>query len=484
MNSVFSEQILADKLSKLNSTQHCIETLSHWCIFHQHKAELVVETWSKQFHSSENEKKVPFLYLANDILQNSRRKGTEFVSEFWKVLPSALKDVAKHGDDRGKNALNRLVSIWEERKVFGSRARGLKDLMLGEEPPPPLELNKKRSRSVRIVKRDSRSLKIKVAIGGTAEKIVSAFHAVLSEHVAEDSELTKCKTAVRRVQKMEKDVNNACKQEGDSKRTSLGDELKEQETLLKQCIDKLKTIEENRLALVSHLKEALREQESELENVRTQLQVAQAQVEEATNMRRRLNNESPVGRNAVDTSTLEETNKRTAAAIADKLAASTSSFQMMSSILSTFAAEEAKNVGLMTSTNQSISNSNMEKPVSLSSAPAFIAVQSVPGQVHQQPQSVLGHQQLAQTSTSQVQYQLGPPQQYLQSSMTGVPYAYSSMPPPPSLSQQQYMSYPGQAPVPQQPMQAMPLPQQQVAPPSYRTLQPPGMQFFTYQNHG
>lgn len=27
MNSVFSEQILADKLSKLNSTQQCIESI-------------------------------------------------------------------------------------------------------------------------------------------------------------------------------------------------------------------------------------------------------------------------------------------------------------------------------------------------------------------------------------------------------------------------------------------------------------------------
>lgn len=52
------------------------------------------------------------------------------------------------------------VGIWEERKVFGSYAKGLKDLMLGNEPPPALELNKKRSRSVRIMKRDSRSIKL------------------------------------------------------------------------------------------------------------------------------------------------------------------------------------------------------------------------------------------------------------------------------------------------------------------------------------
>lgn len=50
-----------------------------------------------------------FLYLANDILQNSRRKGSEFVGEFWKVLPDALSDVLENGDEFGRNAALRLV---------------------------------------------------------------------------------------------------------------------------------------------------------------------------------------------------------------------------------------------------------------------------------------------------------------------------------------------------------------------------------------
>ncbi|KAF6149230.1 hypothetical protein GIB67_026086 [Kingdonia uniflora] len=125
MNSVFNEQILADKLSKLNSTQQCIETMSHWCIFHQSKAELVVATWEKQFHSSEKANKIPFLYLANDILQNSKRKGNEFVSEFWKVLPSAIKDVLENGDDQGKNLASRLseTSQIDKRKGYKREER-------------------------------------------------------------------------------------------------------------------------------------------------------------------------------------------------------------------------------------------------------------------------------------------------------------------------------------------------------------------------
>ncbi|XP_077213366.1 uncharacterized protein LOC143848334 isoform X2 [Tasmannia lanceolata] len=520
MNSVFNEQILADKLSKLNSTQQCIETLSHWCIFHQKKAELVIQTWDKQFHSSQKEQKIPFLYLANDILQNSRRKGTEFVSEFWKVLPAALKDVLENGDEHGKNVVSRLVGIWEERKVFGSRARGLKEIMLGKEPQPPLQLNtKKRSRSVRIVRRDSRSIKIKLAIGGTPEKIVSAFHSVLSEHQNEGMDLNKCKAAVHRVGKLEKDVEIACRRLEDPRRATLADELQEEETILKQCTEKLKSVEETRVALVSQLKDALREQESELENVRTQLQVAQAQIEEASKMRRRLNNDPTVeSANPTDpNASAGEASKKTAAAIAaevaDKLAASTYSQQIMTSVLSSFAAEEAMNAGLVTSSsnpsNSSLENNpKLEKPMN---ATAFIAAQplSVPPTHHHQ--TVLVQQPLVQgqvSGPSQPQYTLfsaPPSQQYLQQPsggmMISVPYGYgtlaSSLPPPPplppphlmNLARPALLTQHHQVPLTQQqpmqlaPQQPMSLVQQQPAPPSFRPLQPPGMGFYTHSHN-
>ncbi|CAB4316499.1 unnamed protein product [Prunus armeniaca] len=154
-NEAFDGQILADKLTKLNSSQQSIECILHkkspiyymlyliygviikytrsntcqqlrgplsrWCISHRKKAKQIVETWDKCFNSSQKDQRVSFLYLANDILQNSRRKGSEFVNEFWKFLPAALKHVYENGDGHGKKVATRLVDIWEERKVFGSR---------------------------------------------------------------------------------------------------------------------------------------------------------------------------------------------------------------------------------------------------------------------------------------------------------------------------------------------------------------------------
>lgn len=84
--------------------------MSRWCVTHRKKAKQIVETWDKLFNSSQREQRVSFLYLANDILQNSRRKGSEFVNEFWKVLPAALKLVYENGDEHGKKVVTRLVN--------------------------------------------------------------------------------------------------------------------------------------------------------------------------------------------------------------------------------------------------------------------------------------------------------------------------------------------------------------------------------------
>ncbi|XP_011097607.1 regulation of nuclear pre-mRNA domain-containing protein 1B [Sesamum indicum] len=520
MNSVFSEQILADKLSKLNSTQQCIETLSHWCIFHRSKAELVVATWDKQFHSSDIAQKVPLLYLANDILQNSKRKGNEFVTEFWKVLPSALKEVANKGDDRGKNVVSRLVGIWEERRVFGSHAQSLKDAMLGEELPPPLEFKKKRSRSVRIVKKDSRSIRTKLSIGGTAEKIVSAFHSVLSEQTNEDEEMSKCKSAVHRVKKLEKDVDAALTKAKDPSRKTLAKELEEEENTLKQCIDKLKVVETNRVVLLSELRDALHEQESELENLRTQIQVAQAQVEEATNMRIRLDEdhvfESKPSCTSTDASAKQEqTSKKSAAAIAaevaDKLAASSSSQYIMTSVLSTFAAEEAKNAGLTTSSTSTTSfslsfNSPMSKSENLrpiSDPNVFMPPQLTPPQNNPYQSIVVPQPSIpGQISSSQAHYHSIPNPtslQYMQPSggIAGS-YDYGSLPPlppgPPPPAPPSFMVSP-MVPLMQQPLtmghqqstlaqqQSIPISQPPPGPAGFRPLAPmqaPGMVYYTH----
>ncbi|CAL1400960.1 unnamed protein product [Linum trigynum] len=282
----------------------------------------------------------------------------------------------------------------------------------------------------------------------------------------------------------------------DPKRTSLAKDLEQEETLLKQCVQKLKSVEASRASLVSQLRDALNDQESQLEVVRTQMQVAQAQVEEVNIMIKRLNDEDYVPKATTATQTEADTNgkaghtpKKTAAAIAaevaDKLAASSSSQMIMHSVLSSFAAEAAKTGALRSTPVSSSANDSVPDPAMFMSAQQPLSAA---------PSNHPYHTMQNQIPSSQPQFHMMPnpsSQQYLQPPGGIVtPYGYGSIsslpsgPPPPPPP---YMINP-MAPMAQQPpsqvpitqQQQMTLTQQQAAggPPGFRPLQPPGMVYY------
>ncbi|GMN57458.1 hypothetical protein TIFTF001_026557 [Ficus carica] len=323
------------------------------------KARQVVETWDRQFHCSPRDQRLAFLYLANDILQNSRRKGSEFVGEFWKVLPDALRDVTENGDEFGRNA----------------------------------------------------ALRLKHSAGSTLDKIVSGYQVVYGQ-MDEDVIVSKCRNAINFVEKVDKEISSDIKTvrlilsgklvctlivtmlsyfdyeyEGRASGTcpirkfhgsTLVEELQGQNSILQDCIEQLTTVESSRASLVSLLRDALREQEFKLDQVRNQLQAAQSQSEQASSICRQLvgrdNMPSSLaadhGLKEVHTSVAphgfiagdkeqsapvmyahaaafpeksghmeEDPRKSAAAAVAAKLTASTSSAQMLSYVLSSLASE-------------------------------------------------------------------------------------------------------------------------------------------------
>ncbi|KAK4346169.1 hypothetical protein RND71_032508 [Anisodus tanguticus] len=380
MGSTFNTQILVDKLAKLNNSQQSIETLSHWCIFHMNKAKQVVETWSQQFHCSPREQRLAFLYLANDILQNSRRKGSEFVGEFWKVLPDALRDVTENGNESGRNSALRLISIWDERKVFGSRGQILKEEFTGKHVG-----NRKHSGG-----------KVRNSAGDALDKIVSSYQILYGGQIDEDAILSRCKNAISSVEKIDKEIGSDLNT-GHLNGSGILDELKGQHSILKDCVEQLTTVESSRANLISHLREVLQEQEYKLDQVRNQLQAAQSHADQAGSICRQLlncdgNGQILAEQNRKEASTsqdpptfisgnreqsapvmytrqvsyeksgnLDEDMKSAAAAVAAKLTASTSSAQMLTYVLSSLASEGV----IGNSTKESSHDNQPEKKMKL-----------------------------------------------------------------------------------------------------------------------
>ena len=121
---------LVQKLQRLSQSQQSIESVSSFCIFYHKDARGVVQIWDQEFYKATAERRLALLFLANHILQEGRKKGMVFQEEFFKVLPKALSFVSKHGDDKIKRQAGRMVNVWEERRVFGTRhIKSFKDVM-------------------------------------------------------------------------------------------------------------------------------------------------------------------------------------------------------------------------------------------------------------------------------------------------------------------------------------------------------------------
>ncbi len=115
----FSEATLLKKIQDVNNTQQSIQTLSFWLIHHRKYSKQIVQTWLQQLLAASNcDRKITFIYLSNDILQNSRKKGSEFLKEFLNVLPQAIENTSRVADTKSRFTLERIFNIWKDRRIY------------------------------------------------------------------------------------------------------------------------------------------------------------------------------------------------------------------------------------------------------------------------------------------------------------------------------------------------------------------------------
>lgn len=129
--SSFSESALEKKLLELSSSQQSVQTLSLWIIHHRKHSATIVRVWHKELKKAKNSRKLTFLYLANDVIQNSKKKGPEFTRDFEGVLVDACSHVARETDESCKKHMVRLLNIWQERSLY--RADFIQQLKLAIE---------------------------------------------------------------------------------------------------------------------------------------------------------------------------------------------------------------------------------------------------------------------------------------------------------------------------------------------------------------
>jgi regulator of Ty1 transposition protein 103 len=114
----YSQDALVQKLSKLSHTQESIQVVSFWLLFHRKHAKESVRIWQEELNKALPQRKLFFLYLANDVIQSSKKKSDDFTVEFSKVLAQVFSNSFKFVSDEIKPKIKRILDVWRERKVY------------------------------------------------------------------------------------------------------------------------------------------------------------------------------------------------------------------------------------------------------------------------------------------------------------------------------------------------------------------------------
>ncbi len=127
-----SIKLLEEKLSTLDCSQSNIEKTSEEFIIAFKKDENISEDLVKlwKFYCMKKSNKLPFVYLANDIIQNSVYKKINFHEIFFRHLLEVYPLLFHVVNDKTKKEIHRTIDIWYERNIYDSeKLNSLKNLL-------------------------------------------------------------------------------------------------------------------------------------------------------------------------------------------------------------------------------------------------------------------------------------------------------------------------------------------------------------------
>ncbi|KAI2653052.1 Regulation of nuclear pre-mRNA domain-containing protein 2 [Labeo rohita] len=113
------ESTLDRRFQTVSNTMESIQGLSTWCIENKKFHSVIVRYWMKWMRKSDASHRLNLFYLANDVIQNCKRKNAiVYRTTFTDVLPEAMKLISATKDSKVNKAVARILSIWEERSVY------------------------------------------------------------------------------------------------------------------------------------------------------------------------------------------------------------------------------------------------------------------------------------------------------------------------------------------------------------------------------
>jgi CID domain len=112
---------LRQTLARLDSSSQSVQAAASAMMKHYDQAVIAVDEWRNALQVARGEQLLALLYVANEVLQNSKRnRGRNFLEGMSPVLSQALQHICQR-DVSLVEKVRRVVKIWGDRQIFSVR---------------------------------------------------------------------------------------------------------------------------------------------------------------------------------------------------------------------------------------------------------------------------------------------------------------------------------------------------------------------------
>ncbi|KAK0941930.1 hypothetical protein LTR29_006503 [Friedmanniomyces endolithicus] len=130
----YSPDAVRAKLATLNETQDSIVSVAQWLLFHRRHADRTAQTWLSALQAQTSvPKRLNLVYLANEIVQQSRARGKQdFVLAFEPIVGDGVGTAYKGAGEGVQGKIRRVVEVWRQRGVFDGAVLDVVEGRMGE----------------------------------------------------------------------------------------------------------------------------------------------------------------------------------------------------------------------------------------------------------------------------------------------------------------------------------------------------------------
>lgn len=114
-----NELTLEKRFGEASTSAGSIQSLSQLCLHYKTHHKKIAHIWLRSVQKADVKHRLTLIYLANDIVQNAKRKNAlSFIEDF----KSILKDTVPYlRDEKIRKPVERVFSIWQDRSIFDAK---------------------------------------------------------------------------------------------------------------------------------------------------------------------------------------------------------------------------------------------------------------------------------------------------------------------------------------------------------------------------